>query len=152
MVIFLGAVATTEEYICRRLHSELVRLLFWQAHRDTDRFFAASGVQLAKSNNNQLRYHVTVFSLQLRSKVGHILNKNTVLCINLNIDGTPIPSRSHTHSSHSQTSRFLTSSLFLGIQPSVCEVCRSLSLAFLSLSWHRHPCICILFSSRFIYS
>jgi hypothetical protein len=31
-----------------RLHSEFVRLLFVQAHRETDRFFAASGVQLAQ--------------------------------------------------------------------------------------------------------
>jgi hypothetical protein len=29
-----------------RLHSEFVRLLFLQDHRETDRFFAASGVQL----------------------------------------------------------------------------------------------------------
>ncbi len=28
-----------------RLHSEFVRLLFLQAHRETDRFFAASGVR-----------------------------------------------------------------------------------------------------------
>ncbi len=27
-----------------RLHSEFVRLLFLQTHRETDRFFAASGV------------------------------------------------------------------------------------------------------------
>jgi hypothetical protein len=30
-----------------RLHSEFVRLLFLQDHRETDRFFAASGVQSA---------------------------------------------------------------------------------------------------------
>ena len=30
-----------------RLQSEFVRLLFLQAHRETDRFYAASGVQLA---------------------------------------------------------------------------------------------------------
>jgi hypothetical protein len=29
-----------------RLHSEFVRLLFLQDHRETDHFFAASGVQL----------------------------------------------------------------------------------------------------------
>ena len=29
-----------------RLHSEFVRLLFLQVHRETDRFFADSGVQL----------------------------------------------------------------------------------------------------------
>jgi hypothetical protein len=33
-----------------RLHSEFVRLLFLQDHRETDRFFAASGVQLAHSH------------------------------------------------------------------------------------------------------
>jgi hypothetical protein len=30
-----------------RLHSEFVRLLFLQAHRETDRFYTDSGVQLA---------------------------------------------------------------------------------------------------------
>jgi hypothetical protein len=33
-----------------RLHCEFVRLLFLQAHRETDRFLAASGVQLAQTN------------------------------------------------------------------------------------------------------
>jgi hypothetical protein len=57
------------------------------------------------------------------------------LRINLNLDGAPIVSKSHTHPSHSQTSRLLTSSLSLGVpvllfydQPSVCETCKSLSL------------------------
>ncbi len=31
--------------ISGRLHSEFIRLLFLQTHRETDRFFAASGVQ-----------------------------------------------------------------------------------------------------------
>jgi hypothetical protein len=35
--------------------------------------------------------------------------------INLNIDGAPITSKTHTHPSHSQTSRILTSSLSLGV-------------------------------------
>jgi hypothetical protein len=35
-----------------RLHSEFVRLLFLQTHRETDRFFPASGVQLAQSNRD----------------------------------------------------------------------------------------------------
>jgi hypothetical protein len=41
--IFMPVIASTSG----RLHSEFVRLLFLQAHRETDRFFAASGVQLA---------------------------------------------------------------------------------------------------------
>ena len=34
-----------------RLHSEFVCLLFLQAHRETDRFFAGSGVQLTQSTS-----------------------------------------------------------------------------------------------------
>ncbi len=37
------------------------------------------------------------------------------LRITLNVDDTPLPSRSHTHPSHSETSRLLTSSLSLGV-------------------------------------
>jgi hypothetical protein len=42
-VSFMPAISSTSD----RLHSEFVRLLFLQDHRETDRFFAASGVQLA---------------------------------------------------------------------------------------------------------
>jgi hypothetical protein len=41
-VAFMSAIASTSG----RLHSEFVRLLFLQSHRETDRFFAGSGVQL----------------------------------------------------------------------------------------------------------
>ena len=43
------------------------------------------------------------------------LGKDATLRIILNIDGTPITSKSHTHPSHSQTSRLLTLSLSLGV-------------------------------------
>ena len=36
-----------------KLHSEFVRLLFLQDHRETDRFFAVSGVQLAQPTSGQ---------------------------------------------------------------------------------------------------
>ena len=98
-----------------RLHSEFVRLLFLQAHRETDRFFAASGVQLAQSNSGLFHFRRAAFSAQLKSKVGLALAKAAVLRINLNLDGAPITSKSHTHPSHSQTSRLLTSSLSLGV-------------------------------------
>ena len=42
-----------------RLHSEFVRLLFLQAHPETDRFFAASGVQLlAQSTSGLFNFRV----------------------------------------------------------------------------------------------
>ncbi len=97
-----------------RLHSESVRLLFLQAHRETDRFFPASGVQLPQSDRDQFHYK-RVFSSPLKSKVDNILTKDVGLRIILNIDGAPVASRSHTHPSHSQTSRLLTSSLSLGV-------------------------------------
>jgi hypothetical protein len=45
-ISFMPAIASTSGI----LHSEFIRLLFLQAHRQTDRFFAAPGVQLAHSN------------------------------------------------------------------------------------------------------
>ncbi len=58
----------------------------------------------------------TDFSSMLNSRVSSILDKTVVLRITLNLDGTPITSKSHTHPSYSQTSRLLTSSLSLGVQ------------------------------------
>ena len=110
-ISFMPAIASPSG----RLHSELVRLLFLQAHRETDRFFAASGVQLAQSDRGQFHYRRAAFSSQLKSKVGNILAKAAALRITLNIDGAPIAPKSHTHPSHSQTSHLLTSSLSLGV-------------------------------------
>jgi hypothetical protein len=98
-----------------RLHSEFVRLLFLQAHRETDRFFTASGVLSAQSDRGFYHLHREAVSVQLKSKVGLDLAKAAALRITLNLDGSPIISRTHTHPSHSQTSRLLTSSLSLGV-------------------------------------
>jgi hypothetical protein len=111
VVSFMSAIVSTSG----RLHSEFVRLLFLQAHRETDCFFAASGFLSAQSDRGFFHYHRAAFSTQLKSKVGLSLAKTTVLRITLNLDGTPITSRTHTHPSHSQTSRLLTSSLSLGV-------------------------------------
>jgi hypothetical protein len=51
-------------------------------------FFASSGVQFDQSN--QFHYRRETFYSQIKSKVGNILSKSVSLCINLNIDGTPI--------------------------------------------------------------
>jgi hypothetical protein len=39
-----------------RLHSEFIRLLFLQAHRETDRFFATSGVQPPQSDRGLFHF------------------------------------------------------------------------------------------------
>jgi hypothetical protein len=110
-VAFMPTIASTSG----RLHSEFVLLLFLQAHRETDRFFAASGVPLVQSTSDQFHFKRAAFSSQLRSKVGNILAKAAALRITLNVDDAPVASRSHTHPSHSQTVRLLTSSMSLGI-------------------------------------
>ncbi len=96
-VSFMPDIASTSG----RLHSEFVRLLFLQAHRETDCFFAASGVQSAQSDCGQFHFRRATFSQQLKSKVGLALAKAAALRINLNIDGASIASKSHTHPSHS---------------------------------------------------
>jgi hypothetical protein len=98
-----------------RLHSEFMRLLFLQAHSETDPFFAPSGVQLAQTNSGLFHFRRATFSSPFRAKVGNTLAKAAALRVNLNLDGESITSRTHTHPSHSQTSRLLTSSLFLGV-------------------------------------
>jgi hypothetical protein len=121
-ISFMPAIASTSG----RLHSEFVCLLFLQDHRETDLFFAASGVQLAHSTSGQFHYRRAAFSSQIKSlesKIVNILTKTSVLHITLNIDGVPVPSRSHTHPSHSQTSRLLTSSLCLGVPVPLTTQC-----------------------------
>jgi hypothetical protein len=81
-----------------RLHSDFVRLLLLQVHRETDTFFTSSGVQLAQSDCGYFHFLRANFSLLFKSCVGNILTKATSLCINLNLDGEPITSKSHTHS------------------------------------------------------
>jgi hypothetical protein len=60
-------------------------------------------------------FRLVVFLTTLKGKVGITLTKVVSLRITLNIDWVSITSRTHTHPSHSQTSRLLTSSLSLGV-------------------------------------
>jgi hypothetical protein len=109
--VFMHSITSTSG----RLHSELewfVRFLFLQVHRETDRFFAASGVQFTQTDRGpEFHFHHVVFSSHFKSRVGLVLVKATGLRITLILDGVTITSKSHTHPSHSQTSRLLTSSL-----------------------------------------
>jgi hypothetical protein len=88
---FMPAIAGTTG----RLYSEFIRLLFLQAHRETDRFFTASGVQSAQSNlgSSYFNFRRATFSCLLKSKCGNILVKASALRVNLNLDGAPIASR-----------------------------------------------------------
>jgi hypothetical protein len=68
-----------------------------------------------QTDRGQFHFRRAAFSQHLKSQVGLALAKKVALRINLNLDGTSITSKSHTHPSHSQTSRLLTSSLSLGV-------------------------------------
>ncbi len=91
VVSFMPAIASTSG----RLHSEFIRLLFLQAHRETDRFFEGSGVQLTPHNSGLFQFHRVVYSTQV--KMWKSTCKTEPLRIYLNLDGEPIASRSHTH-------------------------------------------------------
>jgi hypothetical protein len=144
-VSFIPAMASTSG----RLHSEFVRLLFLQTHRETDRFFAASGVQLAPTHpGGQFTFLRAAFLTHLQSKVGLALSKAAPLRVNLNLDGAPIASKSHTHPSHSQTSRLLTSSLSLGVPvPRPTQCVSEMGFSIRSSTHHNHTYTFIVSSS-----
>ncbi len=93
----------------------LIRFVFLQNHRETDHFFAVSRAQLVLSDRDQFHFRRVAFAQQLKNRVGLALGKAEALRITLNLDGAFIISKSHTHPSHSQTYRLLTSSLSLGV-------------------------------------
>ncbi len=64
-------------------------------------FFVPSGVQIAQSTSGFFHFRRVAFFTNLKSKIGNLLAKTAVLRINLNLDGDPITSKSHTHPSHS---------------------------------------------------
>jgi hypothetical protein len=90
-----------------------------------------------------------------KSRVGNIMAKASALRVNLNLDGAPIASSSHTHPSYSQTSHLLTLSVFRcsssKTNPVYPRRVNSLLLVC-SRSSHRHSYIPLIFGSRFIDS
>ncbi len=112
-ISFIPDIASTSG----RLHSEFVCLLFLQAHRESVTAFwnlqefifhilpVDSSTTAARRSTVNLGRRLTIFSLRLQHYGW----------ITFDIDGEPLVSRSHTQSSHSQTSRLLTSSLSLGV-------------------------------------
>jgi hypothetical protein len=111
-----------------RLYSEFIRILFLQAHRETDRFFTTSGVLSAQSDRGFFHSCHEVFSSMFKSRVVNILVKVATLRVNLSIDGAPVASKSHTHPSHDS------------------------SFLVFSLSSYRYSYLSLLFSSDFIDS
>jgi hypothetical protein len=119
-----------------RLHSEFIRLLFLQAHRETDRFFAVSGVQSAQSTTSGFfHFRRAAFSSMLKSKCGSILAKASALRVNLNLVNLVSIFRCSSSKTNPVYGRRVNSLLLVR-----------------SLSSHRYSYILFIFGSRFIDS
>ncbi len=65
-------------------------------------FFEGPRVLSVKSDRGFFHYHHETLSSILKSSFGNILTKAVSLRINLNIDGSSITSKSHTHPSRTE--------------------------------------------------
>jgi hypothetical protein len=63
-VSFMSSISSTSG----KLYGEFIRLLFLQAHRETDRIFAASGVQFDQPNRGLFQFRLVTFSITLKAK------------------------------------------------------------------------------------
>ena len=85
-ISFLPAIVSTST----RMHGEFLRLLFLQAHRETDAHFTAAGMSWQTNNSEALRFKRAAFYNGLKSKVGLAAAKAAALRINLNVQGCGI--------------------------------------------------------------
>jgi hypothetical protein len=84
-------------------------------------FALVSGFQLAKHNRGKCHFFIAAFSSQLEAMVGGALPRASDLHVGLGVGGTTIASGSRVRTSHSWTSRLLTSSFSLGISSLFCR-------------------------------
>ena len=85
-ISFLPAIVSTST----RMHGEFLRLLFLQAHRETEAHFIATGMSSQNINPEALRFKRAAFYNGLKSKVGLAAAKAAALRINLNVQGCSI--------------------------------------------------------------
>jgi len=85
-ISFLPAIVSTST----RMHGEFLRLLFLQAHLETESHFTATGMSSQKTNSEALWFKRAAFYNCLKSKVGLAAAKAAALRINLNVQGCGI--------------------------------------------------------------
>ena len=73
-----------------RMHGEFLRLLFLQAHRETEAHFTAAGMPSQRNQSESFRFKRAAFYQGLNSKVGLAAAKAAALRINLNVQGCSI--------------------------------------------------------------
>jgi len=107
---FLPAIVSTST----RMHGEFLRLLFLQAHRETEAHFTATGMSPQTNNSEALRFKRAAFYNGLKSTVGLAAAKAAALRVNLNVQGCGIVSSSNPNArslSHSPTPLLLSHNL-----------------------------------------
>ena len=68
-----------------RMHGEFLRLLFLQAHRETEAHFTAAGMSSQRNQSDSFRFKRAAFYNGLKSKVGLAAAKAAALRVNLNV-------------------------------------------------------------------
>ena len=92
-ISFLPAITSTST----RMHGEFLRLLFLQAHRETEAHFTATGMPWQRNQSDSLRFKCAAFYQSLKSKVGLAAAKAAALRINLNVEGCGIIATAPVH-------------------------------------------------------
>ena len=82
-ISFLPGIVSTST----RIHGEFLRLLFLQAHLETEAHFTAIGMSSQHNNTEGLRFKCAAFYNGLKSKVGLAAAKAAALRVNLNVQG-----------------------------------------------------------------
>ena len=72
------------------MHGEFLRLLFLQAHQETEAHFTAVGMSSQNINTEALKFKRAAFYNGLKSKVGLAAAKAAALRVNLNVQGCSI--------------------------------------------------------------
>jgi hypothetical protein len=85
-IFFLPAIMSTSN----RMHGEFLRLLFLQAHRETEAHFTAVGMSSQRNQLESFRFKREAFYQDLKSKVGLAAAKAAALRINLNVQDCSI--------------------------------------------------------------
>ena len=73
-----------------RMHGKFLRLLFLQAHRETEAHFNATGMPTQRNNSDMFRFRRAVFNQALKNKVGLAAAKAAALRIELNVDSCSV--------------------------------------------------------------
>jgi hypothetical protein len=82
-ISFLPAIMSTSNH----MHCEFLRLLFLQAHLETEVHFTVNGMPSQHNQSESFLFRHTAFYQGLKSKVGLAAAKTATLRINLNVQG-----------------------------------------------------------------